>query len=572
MHDLVIRGATVVDGLGHDPLRADVAVRDGRIVAIGEVGKDAAEIVDAGGLALMPGIIDIHTHYDAQVTWDPTLSPSPSLGVTTVVTGNCGFGIVPSPPHLRDLIMRNLAVVEGMDLDALRAGIDWRFRSFAEYLAAVRHMGPYANLAVLVGHSAVRTAVMGEEASLRKEPTAAEMTEMKRLVAEAMDQGAIGLGASYSLNHSGWGGVPMPSTISDIAEFDALVGAMGGPGRGVVEISSGPIMPDAMEEIAARHGRRIFMSTAVALYNEQHPERALGMFDACAAAQARGNELYIQLTCQPLSFDFTLASAYPFYSHPAFDPIKAYDREQLKAVFRDPGFRERFRADLRNPKPGTVFQGNWQRVIVAAPVKPENAGLADRTIADIARAAGRDPLDVLLDLGLEEDLDTGLIGRFFNAADEGVEPLVKHKAGVIALSDAGAHLVYLCDAGFGLYFLGHWVRERGAFDLAEGVRRLTGHQAGLYAIPDRGHVAVGARADLLLFDPATVGISPPRRVNDLPAGRTRTLRDPIGVHGVFVNGVLVFDGKNYARLDKGPGQVLDRFLPARAAPLASAAQ
>jgi N-acyl-D-amino-acid deacylase len=572
MHDLVIRGATVVDGLGHDPLRADVAVRDGRIVAIGEVGKDAAEIVDAGGLALMPGIIDIHTHYDAQVTWDPTLSPSPSLGVTTVVTGNCGFGIVPSPPHLRDLIMRNLAVVEGMDLDALRAGIDWRFRSFAEYLAAVRHMGPYANLAVLVGHSAVRTAVMGEEASLRKEPTAAEMTEMKRLVAEAMDQGAIGLGASYSLNHSGWGGVPMPSTISDIAEFDALVGAMGGPGRGVVEISSGPIMPDAMEEIAARHGRRIFMSTAVALYNEQHPERALGMFDACAAAQARGNELYIQLTCQPLSFDFTLASAYPFYSHPAFDPIKAYDREQLKAVFRDPGFRERFRADLRNPKPGTVFQGNWQRVIVAAPVKPENAGLADRTIADIARAAGRDPLGVLLDLGLEEDLDTGLIGRFFNAVDEGVEPLVKHKAGVIALSDAGAHLVYLCDAGFGLYFLGHWVRERGAFDLAEGVRRLTGHQAGLYAIPDRGHVAVGARADLLLFDPATVGISPPRRVNDLPAGRTRTLRDPIGVHGVFVNGVLVFDGKNYARLDKGPGQVLDRFLPARAAPLASAAQ
>jgi N-acyl-D-amino-acid deacylase len=187
---------------------------------------------------------------------------------------------------------------------------------------------------------------------------------MKRLVADAMGQGAIGLGASYSLNHSGWGGVPMPSTISDISEFDALVGAMGGPGRGVVEISSGPITPDAMEEIAARYGRRIFMSTAVALYNEQYPQRALGVFDACSAAQARGNELYIQITCQPLSFDFTLASAYPFYSHPAFDPIKAYDREQLKAVFRDPSFRERFRADLRNPKPGTVFQGNWERIIV----------------------------------------------------------------------------------------------------------------------------------------------------------------------------------------------------------------
>src|SRR5437762_6944571 len=572
MYDLVIRGGTVVDGLGHDPISTDVAVKDGRIAKIGAIPADAAEVVDAGGLALMPGIIDLHTHYDAQVTWDPTLSPSPSLGVTTVVTGNCGFGIVPSPPHLRDLIMRNLAVVEGMDLEALRTGIDWRFQSFAEYLAAVRRQGPYANLAVLVGHSAVRTAVMGEDASVRKQPTDAELAEMKRLVAEAMGQGAIGLGASYSANHSGWGGVPMPSTISDVSEFDALVGAMGRPGRGVVEISSGPILPDRMEEIAARHGRRIFMSTAVALYNEQHPQRALGVFDACAAAQTRGNELYIQITCQPLSFDFTLASAYPFYSHPAFDPIKAYDREQLKAVFRDRSFRESFRADLRNPKPDTVFQGNWERVIVAAPVMGKNAGLADRTIADIAREAGRDPLDVLLDLGLEEDLNTGLIGRFFNAVDDGVEPLVKHKAGVIALSDAGAHLMYLCDAGFGLYLLGHWVRERGTFDLAEGVRRLTSHQADLYGIPDRGRIEVGAFADLLLFDPATVGVSPARRVSDLPGGGPRTIRDPLGVHGVFVNGVKVFDGTDYVQLGKGPGQVLDRFLPTAPAEMRSAAE
>jgi N-acyl-D-aspartate/D-glutamate deacylase len=250
MHDLVIRGATVVDGLGHDPIRADVAVENGRVAAIGNLGKDAGEVVDAGGLTLMPGIIDLHTHYDAQVTWDPTLSPSPSLGVTTAVMGNCGFGIVPSPPPLRDLIMRNLAVVEGMDIDALRAGIDWRFQSFAEYMAMLRRRGPYMNLGVLVGHSAVRTAVMGEDASTRKQPTAAELAEMKRLVSEAMDQGAIGLGASYSLNHSGWGGVPMPSTISELGEFDALVGAMGERGRGVVEISSGQRPVAEMEEIA----------------------------------------------------------------------------------------------------------------------------------------------------------------------------------------------------------------------------------------------------------------------------------------------------------------------------------
>jgi N-acyl-D-amino-acid deacylase len=239
MHDLVIRGATIVDGLGREPRRADVAVENGRTAGIGEVGRTAERVVDAGGLTLMPGIIDIHTHYDAQVTWDPTLSPSPSLGVTTAVMGNCGFGIVPSPPELRDLIMRNLAVVEGMDIDALRAGINWEFETFAEYLAAVRRRAPYANLAVFVGHSAVRTAVMGEDASVRKQPTPAELAEMKRLVAEAMSQGAVGLGASYSLNHSGWGGVPMPSTISELGEFDALVGAMGARGKGVVEISSG---------------------------------------------------------------------------------------------------------------------------------------------------------------------------------------------------------------------------------------------------------------------------------------------------------------------------------------------
>jgi N-acyl-D-aspartate/D-glutamate deacylase len=534
MHDLVIRGATVIDGLGHDPRRVDVAIAGGRIAAIGDVGKDAVQVIDGGGLALMPGIIDLHTHYDAQVTWDPTLSPSPSLGVTTVVTGNCGFGIVPSPPHLRDLIMRNLAVVEGMDLDALRTGIDWRFESFAEYLDAVRAAGPYANVAVLVGHSAVRTAVMGDDASVRKELTATELTEMKRLVADAMAQGAIGLGSSYSPNHSGWGGIPMPSTISNIAEFDALVGAMGGPGRGMVEIASGTIAVETIADIAGRHGRRMFMTTGLSFYN---------------------------------------AAAYPFYSHPAFDPIKAYDREQLKAVFRDPSWRERFRDNLHNPKPGTIFQGNWERVIIAAPAKPQNTGLTNRTIGQIAREIGRDPLDVFLDLGLAEDLETGFIGRFLNAVDDGVEPLVKHNAGVIALSDAGAHLVYLCDAGFGLYFLGHWVRERGTFDLVEGVRRLTSHQAGLYGIPDRGRIAVGACADLLLFDPAAVGVSPARRVRDLPGGGPRTLRDPIGVHGVFVNGTLVFDGKDYAQCDKGgPGRVLDRFLPAASAPMAAAAK
>jgi N-acyl-D-aspartate/D-glutamate deacylase len=239
MADLVIRGATVVDGLGNEPRRADIAVKDGKISAIGEIKDKAAKTIDADGLTLAPGIVDIHTHYDAQVTWDATISPSPSLGVTTAVMGNCGFGIAPARPKSRDLVIRNLSVVEGMDLDALRTGIKWDFESFADYMAMLRRRGAYANLAVLAGHSTIRTAVMGEAASGRKEATREELAEMKAMVSDAMAHGAIGLGASYSLNHSGYGGVPMPSTIAPISELDALVGAMGARGRGVVEIASG---------------------------------------------------------------------------------------------------------------------------------------------------------------------------------------------------------------------------------------------------------------------------------------------------------------------------------------------
>ena len=191
--------------------------------------------------------------------------------------------------------------------------------------------------------------------------------------------------------------------------------------------------------------------------------------------------------------------------------------------------------------------------------KPANQRLVNRDIAEIAREAGRDPVDVIFDLALEEDLETAFLGKFLNVVEDGVGPLLKDEAGVVALSDAGAHLVYMCDAGFGLHFLARWVRERGLFDLVDGVRRLTSHQADLYGIEGRGRIEVGAHADLLLFDPATVGVSPARRVADLPGGGRRTVRDPMGVHGVFVNGVRVFDGQDYVRHERGPGRVLDRF-------------
>ena len=572
MVDLVIRGATIVDGLGHEPKRADLAVKDGRIAAIGEIKDKGAETVDAGGLVLSPGIVDVHTHYDAQVTWDATLSPSPSLGVTTAVIGNCGFGIVPAPPAARDLVIRNLSVVEGMDLDALRTGIAWDFESFSDYMGMLRRRGAYANLAVLAGHSTIRTAVMGEAASQRADATPEELAKMKALVADAMAHGAIGLGASYSLNHSGFGGVPMPSTIAPMSELDELVGAMGPRGKGVIAIASGVKTPQELEPMAAKYGRPFFQGTGMAMYNEQEPQRALRIFDDCAAAIRRGNGLYVQIPCQPLSFDFTMANAYPFYSHSAFDPIKAFSPEQLKTVYRDASWRAKFRENATNPRPGMIFQGNWDRVMVAVAQKPANAKYVNRYLHEIAAAEHRDPLDVMLDLSLDEGLETAFLGRFLNVGDDGVARLLKHEAGVVALSDAGAHLIYMCDAGVGLHFLARWVRERGDFDIVEGIRRLTSHPADLYGIRNRGRIAVGAQADLLLFDPATVGVSPAERVADLPGGGRRTIRRPTGVHGVFCNGVRTFDGKHYVKHAKGPGHVLDRFNASQGGHSAMAAQ
>ncbi|MBT6275952.1 MAG: amidohydrolase family protein [Chromatiales bacterium] len=558
MYDLIIKNATVVDGLGNAPHVCDVAVRDSRVAAIGDIAEPATTTVDGTGLMLTPGIIDLHTHYDAQVTWDPTLSPSPALGVTTVVMGNCGFGIVPSPPQARDLIMRNLSVVEGMDLAALRAGINWEFESFREFMDRMRRIQPYPNVAVFAGHSVIRTAVMGEEASQRKEATSDELHRMRELVREAMDAGAIGLGASYSLNHSGYGGVPMPSTITDLDEFEALVEAMGPPGRGVVQLASGAKTVDELAPIAGRYQRAMFKSTGVAMYNEQAPDRARNVFEACKDAQANGQPLYVQIPAQPLAFDFTMSNAYPFFSHDGFADVKAYSPEELVPALQSSSFRETFRNSLAAPKPGQIFQGNWERVVVAV-TRESHQRYRNRTIAEIARSEGRDEVDVILDLSLAEDLETTFIGEFLNVGDDGVAELLRHDAGVVALSDAGAHLIFMCEAGYGLHFIAHWIRERGDFDIAEGVRRLTSHPAGLYGIKDRGRIEVGAYADMILFDFESVGVLPNEQVSDLPGGGPRTVRGAKGLKAVFVNGTQVHDGENYVAHEQGPGMVLDSF-------------
>ena len=539
MNDLLIRGATVYDGTGRPGRVADVAVRNGRIAEPGP----ARRTLDAGGLALMPGIVDVHTHYDAQVTWDAKLSPSPALGVTTAILGNCGFGIAPCPKDLRETILKNLSVVEGMDVNALLEGTRWDFETFPQYLDALERIHPYANVGVLAGHSTIRSSVMGEEASSRKQPTADELRKMQDTVREALRAGAVGFASSFSPNHSGWGGRPMPSTICEDAELRALVAPLKEAGKGVFVVAAGSkATPEYLERMAADTGRPMFMVTVLTMYTDQAPGRAMTYYERCSEALKRGREVYIHANCQPLSFDFTLKEPYPFMALPAFARVKAAMPGELPAIYADPAFRARVREDLKHPKPGILFSGDWRKVEIDGIPLPQLAG-------------AQDPLDWLCERPLEQQM----IAKLFQNDDAGVAPLLKHEAGVIALSDAGAHLIYFCDAGFGLHFLAHWVRENGSFTLEEAVRRLTSDPARKYRIPERGEIRAGAWADLLLFDPRRVGLSNLRRVQDMPGGGARMVREPVGVHGVWVNGVQVHDGRDYAALARGPGRVLREF-------------
>ena len=558
MDDILIRGATLVDGSGAEPAVGDLAVRDGRIRAIGRsLPVDATTVVDAGGLALMPGIIDSHTHFDAQITWDPTARPSPALGVTTAVIGNCGFTIAPCRPADRELTMRNLTQVEGMSLDVLRQGIRWNFETFAEYLAQLRASGSVVNLAAYVGHSSLRTWVMGADAA-RREARAEEVAQMAALVREAMAAGAVGLASSTSPAHNGEGGVPMPSRLAADAEHLALVEAMGAAGGGVYMVTKGGQMPVALlEEMSARSGRPVLI--AALLHNPMNPGAVFKDLDAISAANERGRRLLGQVSCCPLTMDFTLASPYPVEGLASWKPALGVQGAALRAVLADPSFRDAVRAELAAPAVFRLFNGEWDKVHVVEVADARHRALEQRSIAEIAAEQGRDPLDAMLDLALAEDLATTFVAQLLNSDEEAVARMLNHPHSLISLSDAGAHLTFFTDAGFGLHLLGHWVRERGAMTLPEAVRRLTGQSAQLFGMPGRGLLREGHGADLLLFDPATVGRGPKRRVFDLPGGAPRLTTDAIGVHGVWVNGALVADANGLRGDAPLAGELMTRF-------------
>jgi len=551
-YDVVIRGGTLVDGTGAPGEAGDLAWRDGRIAAMGDVDGSAAQTFDASGCVVSPGFVDIHTHYDAQVMWDRMLTISPWHGVTSVVMGNCGFGVAPTRPDHRDLILRTLESVEGMSLDALRAGVgdDWPFETFPEYLAAIESRGTAINVGVLVGHTPLRLYVMGEEATER-EATPDEIAAMARIVAEAIDAGAVGFATSKAPTHVGYAGKPVPSRAAGIDEINALADCLGAAGRGLLQATVGRgLFINELAEIQQRIRRPVTWTALLAgMFGPDGHARAL---EQTEKMQREGIEVIPQVSCRPLVVEFQFKAPFPFASLSIFKPVSAADFDGKKRLYADADWRKSFREKSQDG----VLSGSWEDMIITE--CPGDPALADQPIAAVAAARGVHPADLALDLALRSNLEARFRMPVANTDEGEVAQLLRHPATVLGLSDAGAHASQLCDACAPTHLLGHWVRETGTLSLEEGVRQLTSDTADRFGLSDRGRLAVGRPADVTVFDPATVGCSPLRRVFDFPAGADRLVSDAVGIRGVFVNGTLLREDGLDAVDPEGPlpGRVL----------------
>src|SRR5262245_26213008 len=550
---LLIRGGTLVDGTGAPARRGDLAIRDGRIAALGDVRGTAARTIDGDGAAVAPGFVDIHTHYDAQIFWDRMLSISPWHGVTTVVMGNCGFGVAPTRPAHRELVLRTLERVEGMSLDALLAGVgrDWPFESFAEFLDAIEARGTAINVGALVGHTPVRLHVLGDEASER-EATADEIATMRGLVRDALRAGALGFATSKSPTHVGDAGRPVPSRAASLEEIEALASALGEVGHGVMQATIGPgFFLDELGAIA-RATRRPVTWTAL-LGGMLGPEGHRFVLERSAAMQAEGVTVIPQVSCRPLTVEFQLKAPFPLESMSIFRPVSQADHAGKRRLYADPEFRRALRE--RSEQAGPVAGRFADMQISEHPPEP---ALAERRLGDVAAERGVHPTDLMLDLGLASNLETRFRLAVLNTDPAIIAELLAHPASMLGLSDAGAHASQLCDACAPTELLGSWVRERGVLSLEDGVRRLTGQPAHVFGLADRGRLAAGLAADVVVFDPATVGCSPLRRVWDFPAGADRLVSDASGIRAVIVNGTVIREDGHDVPDPEGPlpGHVL----------------
>ena len=568
MHDLVIRGGMVVDGTGSAPRLADVAVDRGLITKVGAVGARGRREIDATSLLVTPGWVDIHTHYDGQVTWDPYLSPSCWHGVTTVVMGNCGVGFAPARPDRHAWLISLMESVEDIPGSALAEGIKWDWETFPEYLDAIDRKPLVLDVATQAPHGSIRAYVMGERGARNEEATPADIAEMARITREALEAGALGFSTSRTQLHRAKDGEPVPGTFAGADEMVGIGKALGEAGHGVFEMASDMAIPEDefawMKQFAAASGLPL---TFGMLQSPGQPEKWRDLLRLTEEARAEGAQITAQIACRPTGMVLGWQSTvHPFVRKAAYRAIAVLPFAERLVQLKDPTVREAILSEVTPPPPGigallTHNFGNMFRL--------ERDGRLDYepreedSIGAEATRAGVDPQAMIYDMLMENDGRGYIYLPLLNYAKfnfDHIAEMMQNPATILSLSDGGAHCGVICDASFPTYMLSYWVRDRSRGErlpLEKVVSMQTRDTARLYGMDDRGVLAPGLKADINVIDFERLNILAPEMIFDLPAEGRRLVQRAEGYRATIVSGVVTFEdgvatGELPGKLVRGP--------------------
>ncbi len=554
-YDLLIKNGTIVDGSGAAAFRADLAVSGGHIVEVGAVSGSAARVIDASDLIVSPGFIDPHTHYDAQICWDPLVTCSSWHGVTSVIMGNCGVGLAPCKPAERDIATSNLVHVEAIPYDVLNTGLPWDWESFPQYMDAAANRGVGINVGFLAALSPFRQFVMGNDA-MEREATVEETSQIRALLGGALDAGALGLSLTVLPQHLGYKAKPLACRLASHDELRSYAGLLKERGQGTIEVALTKRPSTVSEKEYALLELLVSESERPVTWlnlrdRDDAPEAWTDTLEQVAPLLARGSRP--QVAVRPLEVEFNLRNPFLFASFRSTKPVfgEATPEDQKRA-YADAEFRRAFAADLER---STVFHDMWERTKVWAVTNPALKGTEWKSVAQVAGERGMAPLDVFFDLALEDDLALDYMLPLLDIDEGRVAKKFSDPRTLIGISDGGAHVDMLCNAGYPSYLLGTFVRDKQALTLEHAVQRITSEPAQFFGITDRGVLRQGMAADIAIFDLNT--ISSPERPeirNDLPGGGRRLITQAEGIQYTIVNGQVLYEGHQHTGVL--PGQVI----------------